>query len=547
MVEAPQTDEGWFALHDFRSIDWDAWRAAPEHERTRAIEEGRSYLNHRELVADADAGDSAVFSVLGHKADLLLVHFRPTLDDLSAIERGFEDTALAEFTTQETSYVSVTEVSGYVSDDYFTGDVADVDEGLRRYIEGKLKPEIPDDEYVCFYPMSKRRGEEYNWYDLSFDERADLMAGHGETGKQYAGRIKQVIASSVGFDDHEWGVTLFGADPTDIKDIVYEMRFDEATSRYGEFGSFYVGRRFPPEDLGAYLAGEKVPTADHEPADPQHDDSTHHHGEGSRAGHDHGEGSHPHGEAGHESTGHGSSGHGHGGSAHGDHPHGEEESGGDGDHPHGDASGGGGDDAGDASGGVDDAEIRGELADLDIYAGKPHGEDVYATVLYSEADVDELFDEVDGLRGNFDHYGTHVKTAVYDGRETDRAAVVSVWDTASAAETAAGFLSELPGIVARAGEESGFGTMGMFYTTKSEHRQEFVDVFDDVGELLAEMDGHVETDLMVNVENDDDMFIASQWNSKEDAMVFFRSDEFSETVRFGREVLADRPRHVFLA
>ena len=560
MVEAPQTDEGWFALHDFRSIDWDAWRAAPEHERTRAIEEGRSYLNHRELVADADAGDSAVFSVLGHKADLLLVHFRPTLDDLSAIERGFEDTALAEFTTQETSYVSVTEVSGYVSDDYFTGDMENVDAGLRRYIEGKLKPDIPDDEYVCFYPMSKRRGEEYNWYDLSFDERADLMAGHGETGKQYAGRIKQVIASSVGFDDHEWGVTLFGADPTDIKDIVYEMRFDEATSRYGEFGSFYVGRRFPPADLGAYLAGEKVPTADHDPADASHDDRTHHHDEESPSDHGHGEGGqHEHGEGDHGQSG---SAHDHGGSGHGDHPHDEEASGGAGDHPHGDASdgadGGSADDgsggAGDVDGGgdtdesgVDDAEIRGELADLDIYAGKPHGEDVYATVLYSEADVDELFEEVDGLRGNFNHYGTHVKTAVYDGRATDRAAVVSVWETASAAETAAGFLSELPGIVARAGEESGFGTMGMFYTTKSEHRGEFVDVFDDVGELLAEMDGHVETDLMVNVENDDDMFIASQWNSKEDAMVFFRSDEFGDTVRFGREVLADRPRHVFLA
>ncbi|WP_228841109.1 antibiotic biosynthesis monooxygenase, partial [Halorubrum sp. AJ67] len=195
----------------------------------------------------------------------------------------------------------------------------------------------------------------------------------------------------------------------------------------------------------------------------------------------------------------------------------------------------------------DDADIRGELADLDIYAGKPHGEDVYATVLYSEADVDELFDEVEGLRGNFDHYGTHVKTAVYEGRHTDRAAVVSIWDTASAAETAGGFLSELPDIVARAGEESGFGTMGMFYTVKPDYQTEFVDTFDDVGELLAEMDGHVETDLMVNVEDESDMFIASQWNAKEDAMQFFRSDEFSETVQWGRDVLADRPRHVFLA
>ncbi|WP_280586676.1 heme-binding protein [Halorubrum sp. Boch-26] len=529
MVEAPQTEEGWFALHDFRSIDWDAWRDAPERERRRAIEEGESFLKHRELVADTDEGDSGLFSVLGHKADLLFVHFRPSLDDLSSIERRFEDTALAAFTERTTSYVSVTEVSGYVSDAYFEEGPEEVDAGLRRYIEGKLTPEIPDDEYVCFYPMSKRRGEEYNWYDLSFEDRADLMADHGEVGKEYAGKIKQVIASSVGFDDHEWGVTLFGSDPTDIKDIVYEMRFDPASSRYGEFGDFYIGRRFPPADLGAYLAGETVPTGEGDE-------------DGAHAGHAHGEGGH-HGDDGHGSRG---AGHDHasagGGPAHGDHPHGDGEAGGEGDHPQaGDESGHG------EEGGTSDAEIRGELADLNIYAGKPSGEDVYATVLYSEADIDELFDEVEGLRGNFDHYGTHVKTAVYEGRHTDRAAVVSIWDTASAAETAAGFLSELPEVVARAGEESGFGTMGMFYTVKPEHQGEFTDTFDDIGEILAEMDGHVETDLMMNVEDENDMFIASQWEAKEDAMTFFGSDEFRETVQWGREVLADRPRHVFLA
>jgi chlorite dismutase len=527
MVEAPQTEEGWFALHDFRSIDWDAWRDAPERERRRAIEEGEAFLKHRELVADADEGDSGLFSVIGHKADLLFVHFRPSLDDLSSIERKFEDTALAKFTERTTSYVSVTEVSGYVSDEYFEAGPEEVDEGLRRYIEGKLTPEIPDDEYVCFYPMSKRRGEEYNWYDLSFEDRAELMSGHGEVGKEYAGKIKQVIASSVGLDDHEWGVTLFGADPTDIKDIVYEMRFDPASSRYGEFEEFYVGRRFPPADLGAYLAGETVPTGDGADADGDG------HGGAGGEGHGHGGSAHGgHGE-GHDRAGAG------GGSAHGDHPHGEGDARGEGDHPHGEDA----DDDGD----VDDEDIRGELADLDIYAGKPHGEDVYATVLYSEADVDALFDEVEGLRGNFDHYGTHVKTAVYEGRATDRAAVVSIWETASAAETAAGFLSELPEVVARAGEESGFGTMGMFYTVKPEHQGDFVDTFDDVGGILAEMDGHVETDLMTNVEDENDMFIASQWEAKEDAMGFFGSDEFRETVQWGREVLADRPRHVFLA
>ncbi|SDM98588.1 chlorite dismutase [Halogranum gelatinilyticum] len=506
MPTAPQTDEGWYVLHDFRSVDWDAWRDAPERARQRATDEGIAYLEDHEAVADADEGASAVFSVLGHKADLLVVHFRPTLDALSAAERRFEGTALAGFTEQTTSYVSVTEVSGYVSDDWFDGNKDDIDEGLRRYIEGKLKPDIPDDGYVSFYPMSKRRGEEYNWYDLSFDERAELMAGHGDTGREYAGKIKQVIASSVGFDDHEWGVTLFSDDPAHIKDIVYEMRFDEASSRYGEFGQFYVGRRFPPSDLGAYLDGQPVPTSEHES----------HHGHSDAAGHPHGE------SEGHDSHAH----------AHGD----------EGDHGHDDAAGhphGGGED--------DEESIRGELEELNIYAGKPHGEDVYATVLYSEADSEELFDEVNGLRKNFDHYGTHVKTAVYEANGRDRAAVVSIWETASAADTAAGFLSELPGIVERAGEESGFGTMGMFYTVKPDYREDFVEKFGTVGGVLADIDGHHDTDLMVNVEDENDMFIASQWRSKEDAMGFFRSDAFRDTVSWGRDVLADRPRHVFLA
>ncbi|WP_136589619.1 heme-binding protein [Salinigranum halophilum] len=518
MPEAPPTDEGWFVLHDFRTVDWDAWRDAPDRERSRAVEEGVSYLSAHESVADADEGATAVFSVLGHKADLLVLHLRPSLDHLSRAERQFETTALAGFTDQATSYVSVTEVSGYVSDAYFTGNEEDVDEGLRRYIEGKMKPDLPDDEYVSFYPMSKRRSGEDNWYMLPFEERRDLMSTHGDTGREYAGRIKQIISSSVGFEEYEWGVTLFGADPTDIKDIVYEMRFDEVSARYGEFGQFYVGRRFPPEDLGAYLAGESVPTA-------EGSDDGHPHAHAAAGDHPHGS-DHPHGDSDH---GHGDEHHGHG---HG-HDHGDDES---------------SDDAHDADADdADDADIRGELDDLNIYAGKPHGEDVYATVLYSEADPDDLFEEVDGLRKNFDHYGTHVKTAVYEADSVDKTAVVSIWETGSAAETAAGFLSELPGVVSRAGEESGFGTMGMFYTVKPDYQEEFVEKFGVVEGLLDEMAGHHETALMVNREDENDMFISSQWRSKEDAMGFFRSDDFRETVQWGRDVLADRPRHVFLA
>jgi chlorite dismutase/heme-degrading monooxygenase HmoA len=484
MREPPQTDEGWYALHDFRRIDWAAWRDAPERERDRAVEEGIEYLDSHEAVDDAEDGASAVFAMVGHKADLLIVHLRPTLDALSTAERRFDRTTLGAFTEQSTSYVSVTEVSGYVSDAYFADDEEETDEGLKRYIEGKLEPSIPDDGYACFYPMSRTLGGEDSWYDLPYERRQEMMEEHGRHGREFGGRVKQIVCSSVGLDDWEWGVTLFADEPTDLKDIVYELRYDEASARYSEFGPFYVGRRFPPSDLPAFLAGESVP------ADEA---GEHSHAEGDTQ---------------------------HGGEAHDDDDH------------HGD--------------GADD-DIRGELADLNIYAGKPHGEDVYATVLYSGADADGLFDEVDGLRSNFDHYDTHVKTAVYDALDRDRRAVVSIWDTASAADTAAGFLSELPGIVSRAGEESGFGTMGMFYTVKPEHREDFVEKFETVGGLLGEMEGHGETDLMINLEDENDMFIASQWRSKEDAMGFFRSDEFSETVSWGRDVLADRPRHVFLA
>ncbi|USZ67198.1 heme-binding protein [Halorussus salilacus] len=506
--EPPATNEGWYALHDFRTVDWDAWRAAPERDREAALAEGVSFLRDRVDVTDAEEGSSAVFSMLGHEADLLVVHFRPTMADLDTAERAFEDTAFAEYTERSDSYVSVTEVGGYTNEE-MTNDPEDIeDTGLARYAESKLYPQIPDSEFVCFYPMDKRRAAGENWYDLPFDERAEMMDTHGEIGKTYAGKVTQVITGSIGFDDYEWGVDLFSNDPVHIKDLLYELRFDESSSKYAEFGPFYFGRQFPPEDLPAFMAGEAVP-AEGGDASP--------------------EGGHPHGE---------SDGHPHG---EGDgHPHGESDG-----HPHGDAESHHG--HGDESGGDDSGSIRGELQDLDIYAGKPHGEDVYAMVLYSEADPDDLFEEVDGLRKNFDHYDTHVKTAVYENPHGGRSAVVSIWETQSAADTAGGFLADLPGIVGRAGEESGFGTMGMFYTVKPDHREDFVEKFETVGGVLEDTEGHLETDLLANREDENDMFIASQWESREDAMGFFRSDAFSDTVEWGRDVLADRPRHVFLA
>ncbi|MFP4627678.1 MAG: heme-binding protein [Halobacteriales archaeon] len=456
----PPTEEGWYMLHDMRRIDWGAWRERSSAERDRLEAAIRDELARLEAVEDAEEGASGFFVGLGHGADLVGVHLRPALGHLDAIERRLDAGALGEVTERVDSYVSVTEVSGYLSRAYFEAD-AEVDPGLKRYIETRLHPDIPDAEVLSFYPMSKRRGEQHNWYDLPFEERAEHIAAHGEIGKGYAGRVTQVISGSVGFEDWEWGVTLFAEDPTAIKELLTEMRFDPSTSRYAEFGPFTVGRRMEPADVPALFAGEAI---------------------GLEA------------------------------------PAGEDRPG---------------------------EDVRSTLEEAGVYAGTPHGEDVQAIVLFSAADRAELVEAVDRLVGNFDHYDTHEGTEVYE-HEADLA-VVSLWATASAAETAAGFLADLPGVEDRAGEGDGWETMGMFYTVKPEHRDDFVRTFGEVGETLDELDGHRETRLYTRVDDDCDMFIASRWDDRESAMAFFGDDAFRETVQWGRDVLERRPRHVFLA
>ncbi|WP_331235712.1 heme-binding protein [Natronorarus salvus] len=579
--EPPRTEEGLYALHDFRRVDWPAWNEVDEATHERALGDALGFLTEQ---SDAD-GEFAIFSVLGHKADLLLLSLRPSIADLDTASREFERTTFAEFTEPVYSYLSVTEASGYTeaSADYFDPN-AEADPGLKRYMDSRIDPELPETEFVCFYPMDKRRDPEYNWYDLPFSERAEMMESHGEVGKGYAGRVKQVITGSIGFDDWEWGVTLFSDEMTDIKELITEMRYDPVSSRYAEFGPFYVGRRFAPTQLEAFMAGEAV--AVDESADaaaalaeglgalgvtvdaPEGAHGLVIHTEAGSAEVesevDSLRGSFEHYDSHVLTEVHGSesgaavvsvwANEGAANTASGfleELPGvtevisgavgSEVES-----HETGEAHG-----EGDGDGGSD---IREELAELDIYGGKPHGEDVYALVLYSEADREELSEEVGDLRDGFDRYDTHVKTAVYEGHDGDRLAVVSIWETESAAETASGFLADLPGIVAHADEdgvlgeaESGFGTMGMFYTVKPEHRTDFVGTFDEVADVLSGMEGHHGTELLVNEDDENDMFIASQWRAKEDAMAFFGSEAFRETVRWGRDVLADRPRHVFLA
>jgi chlorite dismutase len=129
-------------------------------------------------------------------------------------------------------------------------------ERQRQRVAGRLFAPIPAARYVCFYPMDKRRGETLNWYTLEFARRAEMMLEHGKVGREYAGKVTQIISASIGFDDWEWGVDLFAPDPLTFKKLIYEMRFDEASAKFAEFGPFYTGLQFSPEELGRLLEGE---------------------------------------------------------------------------------------------------------------------------------------------------------------------------------------------------------------------------------------------------------------------------------------------------
>ena len=126
----------------------------------------------------------------------------------------------------------------------------------KEAMHGRLYPQIPDTEYVCFYPMDRKRGEDKNWYTLPLAERQRQMHEHGLVGRRYAGEVKQIITGSIGFDDWEWGVDLFADDPLTFKKLIYEMRFDEVSAVYALFGTFYVGLRCPAAGLGKLLEGE---------------------------------------------------------------------------------------------------------------------------------------------------------------------------------------------------------------------------------------------------------------------------------------------------
>ena len=192
-------------------------------------------------VKDAQGRGVQVVSVsmLGHKADVAFMAVAADMRELRKFQTAVQTAGV--FITD--SYVSITELSEYA---------ANVPEEMKT---ARLYPQLPPagKNAWCFYPMSKRRDPENNWFTLPFDKRSELMGEHGKSGRAFAGRVIQLVTASAGFDDFEWGVTLFAVNPDDLKDVVYTMRFDEASAVYAEFGAFYVGMVTPVEELVATL------------------------------------------------------------------------------------------------------------------------------------------------------------------------------------------------------------------------------------------------------------------------------------------------------
>jgi len=268
----PLTLEGASVLHQFFRFDWKAWRAATAQERERITIEFTEALKELEReVLDAPVR-TALYSQLGHKGDLMLIHFRESLEALNQVELDLAQEPLFDFLEQRHSYVSVVELGLYESTrkTYEAAEAkglaahspewnAEIAASLARGAEAmkpRLWPAIPDAKYLCFYPMDRKRGEQANWYTVPFAERQRMMHEHGLIGRRYADQVKQIITGSIGMDDWEWGVDLFADDPVVFKKLIYEMRFDEVSAVYALFGQFYIGLRLPVVKLGDWLSGK---------------------------------------------------------------------------------------------------------------------------------------------------------------------------------------------------------------------------------------------------------------------------------------------------
>lgn len=254
IAHPPETLEGWYALHQVLRIS--PGGDASYQDTARALSASVAKIG-----SGMESGWSALAELTTGSGDFLVLHFRESFDHLAAVRAKMrEDTAFAGV-EEAYSMVSVTEAGlyhitadlargaaergGRVGDEVYRAELEKkrAAEQSSEHVQRRLFPPKPADmPYVCFYPMSKRREPVQNWYILSLEARSRLMRAHGETGRRYAGRIQQVITGAIGFSEWEWGVTLFAKDPLDFKKLVTDMRFDEVSAKYAEFGPFFVGK-----------------------------------------------------------------------------------------------------------------------------------------------------------------------------------------------------------------------------------------------------------------------------------------------------------------
>ena len=268
----PLTLEGSSVLHQFFRFDWKAWRSCADGEREKIACEFIAELKKLERADESAPVRTALYSQLGHKGDLMLIHFRESLEALNQVELDLAQTEFYNFLEQRHSYVSVVELGLYESTrkTYEAASAkgfeahsaewdAEIAAALKRGTDAmapRLFPAVPEAKYLCFYPMDRKRGESVNWYSVPFAERQRMMHEHGMIGRRYGDRVKQIITGSIGFDDWEWGVDLFAEDPVVFKKLIYEMRFDEVSAVYALFGQFFIGVRLPVEKLGDWLGGK---------------------------------------------------------------------------------------------------------------------------------------------------------------------------------------------------------------------------------------------------------------------------------------------------
>ena len=255
-------EEGWHCLHLYYRIAYGQWQLLSRDKQNAAK------TNLSSLVQEVRAMESTqllTLSMVTPKAEIGFMLITPDLHNANKIEKQLSLSLDADVLTPVYGYLSLTEESEYITseDEYLQtlepsvrNDPTKLDEAvtafrerMKHYRQERIYPKLPDWPVVCFYNMSKRRGEQRNWYALPYDERRKLMKGHAAVGREFAGKVKQLITGSTGVDDAEWGVTLFARDTFQIKAIVYKMRFDPVSAEYADFGEFYIGIQLPLDEL----------------------------------------------------------------------------------------------------------------------------------------------------------------------------------------------------------------------------------------------------------------------------------------------------------